>query len=235
MKFLGFILSLVFYTTNSFATIHEGVEAYLDFDENYIVSEKSSHKYLVVVEEEWSFPNYTEHEKKQRLKFEKALEILEEVMNSEEFKRKVLSYKRSDGKRLYQKNYLWTNSEERLTNEDVYDLIMEGHEKMIPNTYGEMNLNMWIKKCTRFERYIRRIKWCSGVVGSTSPYNSKWITANWKFYTRYETPNMVANIVHEWLHLLGFLHGKENMREEVPYVVGSIAGQVAEGILDREK
>jgi ssRNA-specific RNase YbeY (16S rRNA maturation enzyme) len=42
---------------------------------------------------------------------------------------------------------------------------------------------------------------------------------------------MVANIVHEWLHLLGFLHGEVNMREEVPYVVGSIAGQVAEEYL----
>ena len=60
------------------------------------------------------------------------------------------------------------------------------------------------------------------------------IRLNWKFYQKYETPQMVANLVHEWIHLLGFLHGNQNMHEEVPYVVGSIAGEVAQNILQRE-
>ena len=45
---------------------------------------------------------------------------------------------------------------------------------------------------------------------------------------------MVSNIVHEWIHLLGFLHGSKNMNQEVPYVVGRIAGLVAKDILARD-
>lgn len=33
--------------------------------------------------------------------------------------------------------------------------------------------------------------------------------------------------MHEWIHLLGFLHGKEAPKEEVPYVVGYIAKLIA--------
>jgi len=41
----------------------------------------------------------------------------------------------------------------------------------------------------------------------------------------------VNNLVHEWIHLLGFLHGEENMREEAPYVIGRIAQEVSEKVL----
>lgn len=42
---------------------------------------------------------------------------------------------------------------------------------------------------------------------------------------------MVSNMVHEWIHLLGFLHGDTRITEEVPYVVGGIAGEVAQNLL----
>lgn len=220
----------VLISLNGIASTHEGIVPYLDFDKNYIINSKASNDYLTVVTENWSFPSRTSHQRRQRAKFEEALEILEEVLNSEEFKLKVLSYKRSDGKRLYQKNYLWNNVDQKLSNEDVYNIIMEGNEKMRPNTLGEMNINSWVKKCKWWE--IHRAVWCQKVIGSTDPRNSKWKKLNWKFYTKFETPQMISNLVHEWIHLLGFLHGSENMREEVPYVVGSIAGEVAKQFLD---
>ncbi len=204
------------------ATTHIGVEPTLQYDHHYEIDEKNlSNDFLFVVPEQMNFPNTAQKER-----YERAQLILETVLNSYEFKRRVLSYKRSsDGKRLYQKNYLWNDSDNRLTNEDVFSLVMKGDEFMLPDTIAEMNLYANVKQCNWF---MSRVSvWCRKVIGSTNPGQSKWMTLNWKFYKRFKTSEMVSNIVHEWLHLLGFLHGNVNMREEVPYVVGSIAGQVA--------
>lgn len=220
------------------ATTIDGIEPVLNYDTDY--SSKNYRSFasevhtqpLTLVREKISFPSKTDLGKRQLAKFEKALDILEEVMNSEEFKTRVISYVRSNGKREYQKNYLWKDSTRTFTNEEIYELIMTGDEKMRPNTIGEMNFNSRVKICRWYENVG---KWCRGVVGSTTPASSANITLNWKFYKKYETHQMVSNMVHEWLHLLGFLHGKVDMREEVPYVVGGIAGQVAKEFLEREQ
>lgn len=179
---------------------------------------------LVLVQEDVSFP-----EGPQKKKFEQAMAIMEEVMNSEEFKTKVIGYVSSLG-RKYRKNYLWSNSKQLLTNEDIYQIIMNGDEKMRPQTKGEMNINSWVKYCSGIKSFGT---WCRAVIGSTTPSSSKWITLNWNFYSRFSTPDMVANMVHEWIHLLGFLHGNVRTDEEVPYVVENIAGEVAKNILSR--
>lgn len=231
---IALIFCSILISSIALAETHQGVVPYLDFDENYeeSVNLKGSN-YLDVRIENWRFPDSTAKHRSQKEKFRLALEVLEEVMNSSEFRRMVLSYKNSDGERAYQKNYLWSNSKERLSNEDVYAIIMGGDEsKVIPNTQGEMNINSYIKICSRYEWNVSKVKWCRGVIGSTNPWKSKWMQLNWQFYATYEVPSMVSNIVHEWLHLLGFLHGNYKMREEVPYVVGSIAGKVAAQILN---
>jgi hypothetical protein len=217
---------------NAYATTLEGPEPTLQYDhDTYHNHNKIDSEYLTLVRERISFPSRTKLGKAQEKKFLKALDILEEVMNSDEFKRRVLSYVRPNGSREYKKNYLWKNTEERLTNEDVFDVIMNGNEKMREDTLGEMNFNSKVKICKWYENVG---VWCRKVIGSTSPSSSAMIKLNWKFYQKYETHQMISNMVHEWLHLLGFLHGKEDMREEVPYIVGSIAGQVAKEILEQE-
>ncbi len=222
-----FICLILVFSTTVRAEMIEGIEPVLKYDKHYHLDHKRiESQYLVIVPEEWTFPAGD-----QKVRFERALEILPDVMNSERFKLRVLSYINSKGKREYQKPYLWNNKNEKMTNEEIYNLIMVGDERMRPDTIGEMNINSYVKICTWFERNIRRARWCRGVIGSTNPHSSKWIALNWKFYRNYKSSQMVANLVHEWLHLLGFLHGNENMREEVPYVVGSIAGQVAAELL----
>lgn len=224
-EFLTVICAILSF--NAFATVHKHVKPFLDFDKDYQMPHKSvSNQYLFVKIEDYRF-----RPKDQRVVFEEALSLLEEVMNSEEFKLKVLAYKNSSGKREYQKNYLWKDPSQRLTNEDVYNILMEGKEHMIPGTIGEMNIYAKLRICRGWRRHVT--VWCRNVIGSTAPYSSEWMTLNWKFYSSFKAHEMVSNIVHEWIHLLGFLHGKVNMREEVPYVVGAIAGQVAEGIMKR--
>lgn len=223
-----FFIVLLGMSFQAFSETLPGITPVLKYSESALVeASKEQSRHLAFVPEEVSFPDGPQKEK-----FEMALSIMEEVMNSEEFKRKVIAYENSLGQREYQKNFLWDDSSSRLSNEDVYQVIMNGEEKMRPRTFGEMNFNSWVKICKWWQKPGI---WCRKVIGSTSPSSSKWIKLNWKFYSRYEVPSMVANMVHEWLHLLGFLHGNVRMHEEVPYVVGSIAGEVAKNILDENR
>jgi hypothetical protein len=230
-KFLGTMMVALITTTTAFASTDSTLNIELNFDKSTDVNSVDS-EYLKVVPENWRFPSSTNLGKQQKEKFVAALELLEEVMNHEEFKTMVLSYEKETGVREFQKNYLWRNSSDRLSNEDIYKIIMTGDEKMRDNTIGEMNLNSYVKVC----RGVRKWGiWCRKVVGSTDPSNSKWIKLNWKFYAKFDTPKMINNLTHEWLHLLGFLHGSENMRKEVPYIVGQIAEEVARKILAERK
>jgi len=229
MKLITLVALIVFcWSASSFSSVDQSIIPVLNYSHD-IESElrQVDNNYLVVVPEINRFPAGS-----QKQRFEQALNILEEVINSQEFKERVIGYTRANGKRSFQKNYLWRDRTELLTNDKIYSIIMEGDEKMIPSSLGEMNLNSYVKKCNWFMRYAR--KWCRGVIGSTSPYSSKWISMNWKFYRKYKTSEMVSNITHEWVHLLGFLHGRTNMREEVPYVIGAIASQITREILSRD-
>lgn len=227
MKRLSFALLLFIFAMNEVsAHTEEGIHPELHYDFSQSLETASGNQYLKVVQEDTSFPELPQKEK-----FLKALSIIEDVLNSEEFRGKVLSYVNRSGKRQYAQNFLWEDSKHPLTNEDIYAVIMKGDEKMRQNTQGEMNLNSIVKTCSLAQKAST---WCRTVIGSTSPYTSKWIELNWKFYSTFKTHEMVTNLVHEWLHLIGFIHGKENLQEEVPYVVGAIAGEVAQKLL-REK
>lgn len=219
MKIL--LLSLILGITNLHASTIESVEKKVKL--NYSKNDKSQFHdtffgYVRVKKEQVRFPAGRQGDR-----LEEAIILLDEVINSEEFKRRVLSYTRPNGQRGYSKNYLWNNTNDRLTSEQIYKVIMTGDERMRPDTIGEMNLN--IRKYHRF--------W-SKVIGWTSPSSSEWIRVNWRFYKRYQTHEMVGNLMHEWIHLLGFLHGSEAMHEEVPYVVGGIASQIAKEMLNNK-
>lgn len=221
---LGFYLAI--FSFSSQAASNPSVKPVLKFHpHSHDIAAKAYGPYLHFKPEDVSFP---EHDV-QKQRFEKALEIMEAVMNSAEFKEKVIGYVNSNGDRKYNKNYLWNESQNLLSNEDIYEIIMNGNEKMRPGTEGEMNFNSWVKKCRGIERLGT---WCRDVIGSTNPRSSAMIRLNWKFYSYFETHQMVSNMVHEWIHLLGFLHGNSNIREEVPYVVGAIAGEVAKKYID---
>jgi hypothetical protein len=218
MKLKACTLILGLMTFNALAETHSGIEVPLQFTDDRISHDhKFNNRYLDVEVESVSF-----REGVQKEKLMKAFELIDTIVNSEEFKVKVINYMGRNGVQQYSKNYLWNNSNDRLSNEDIYDLIMEGDERMIPHSLGKMNLNV--------RRYWSSW-WGRKVIGYTNPGNDKKIYVNGRFYNRFETHQMVGNIVHEWLHLLGFLHGKSNIREEVPYVVGAIASDIAKNML----
>lgn len=235
------ILLSIGLSANAMAESIENLKIDLNYDKEYDSTQVES-QYLKFVPENYRFPSSTSVGKRQKAKFEEALSIMEEVMNSEEFKQKVLSFERVIGKdsegnpiksRSYANNYIWNNKDNPLSNEDIYNILMKGDERSRENTIGEMNFNSWVKVC---KWYQRRFTWCNKVIGSTNPHSSKWIKLNWKFYKKFETEEMISNMVHEWIHLLGFLHGpRSTMRQEAPYIIGGIAKEVAANILKNRK
>lgn len=153
---------------------------------------------------------------KEKQKVLDSYTVIEAVMNSTEFKERVINFKSSDGKRSYSSN-------RGMTNEQVYEFLMQGRELVGgDNNLGEMNFDV--------RRYYRG--W-SKVIGYTSPGKSNTISVNGRFYSRYSISQISSNLVHEWIHLNGFLHDSAKDHDSVPYAVGYIAEELAEKYLSQ--
>ncbi len=227
------LIILFFYSLNCFASMDPSIEVWMGTSKNKstdTVYEMPEFNWLDVKDEEMNFERSSiifHH-------VEKALELLPRVLNSNEFKRGILDYTRKNGKKEFSRNFLWNEKDKKFSNNEILEIIFKGDEKSIPNTHHQMNLNVKMKKCSRLENIYKR-KWCKGVIGHTLPNSSKWITVNWHFYKGYTAPAIVNNLVHEWIHLLGFLHGsRKTMGEEITYVAGRLAQQIAEKMMTEE-
>ncbi len=141
------------------------------------------------------------------VKMETALRVLEDVVNSEEFKEKVLNFKNKKGERAFASN-------NKLTNEEIYSKFMDGRETLQQNTPNEMNfyLKLYNKSWSR-------------VIGYTSA-STNLININWKYFKGNEIHNVSANLAHEWVHKIGFGHKSASEHDSVPYGIGYIVGEL---------
>lgn len=177
------------------------------------ISSQAFANYLKVVPGEISgftkYPNETK-------KIHEAFDVIEAVINSNEFKEKVISFKGKGSKGGYTSN-------RNMTNEEIYDYLMQGRELIDGDkTPGEMNLDI--------KRWISNNPW-SKVIARTFPGESKWIEVNGKKYSWMSVTSIASNLTHEWIHLNGFLHDSASDSESVPYKVGDIMGDLAEKYL----
>jgi hypothetical protein len=136
-------------------------------------------------------------------KLQASLALLEKVVNSEEFKNRIINFKNNKGQRAFASN----NGK---TNEQIYEIFMDGKEILQPNTPGEMNF--WLSL------YYRRF---SRVVGYTSP-STNVISINWKYFRYYEIHEVAGNLGHEWVHKIGFDHRSASEHDSAPYAIGYI-------------
>ena len=144
-----------------------------------------------------------------------SFDVLERVVNSETFKERVLNFRNAQGERAFASN----NGK---TNEEIYEIFMEGREKLLQDTPGEMNL------------YLKRYnKWWSKVIGWTNG-NINTIHLNWKFYKNYEPNNIASNLAHEWTHKIGFDHKSAAEHDSAPYAIGYIVEELARKMLSGE-
>ncbi len=133
----------------------------------------------------------------------KALDQIVAVVESAEFRDVVLNFKDNKGKTAFLENNGYSN-------EEIYEQILEGAEKLRPSPDRTMDMDItWY------------YSWRS-TVGYTYA-NSPRIWVNSKFYSKYDTAAISRNLFHEWTHKLGYGHvsSTKNRPWTVPYGLGS--------------
>lgn len=126
-------------------------------------------------------------------KYFKAVELTQVILNSEEFYKELMKLKLTNTKGM--------------SNQQIYDKMMSGAEDLepIPDNEADVFITMYYKN--------------NRVVGYTYPSTREtWV--NSKFFNSYDPADIGCNLVHEWLHKLGFGHESASEHTSVPYAVG---------------
>ncbi|MEX0798556.1 MAG: hypothetical protein WD025_03885 [Bacteriovoracaceae bacterium] len=147
-------------------------------------------------------------------KIAKAVQILETVMNSSQFKEQVLNFTFKGEQRFHRNN--------GMSNQEIYDHLMTGAEDLMPEADQTMNFDLTL--------YTSWNPW-SSVKGYTKPDTMR-IWLNTKFYRKssWSAIDVAANMAHEWTHKMGFGHAYDYNPDRpfsTPYAIGGIVGKVA--------
>lgn len=139
-----------------------------------------------------------------------AADLIKKVVGSEEFKDAILNHT-YNGKKTFVDNGGKTNAQ-------IYAAIIEGSETLRPGTDNKMDLDL--------EVFTR----ADDTVGYTFP-NAIKVWMNSKFLNKNSAANVTTNMMHEWLHKLGFKHSSERTAARpysVPYAVGYLVARLAQ-------
>ncbi len=141
-----------------------------------------------------------------------AVEKIKIVINSVEFKQRVLNHTYNQERTFVDNN--------GLTNDEIYQKIMEGKEDLLPVIDNEMDVDVTM--------YYKR----SSTVGYTYPDTTRtWINSN--FFNGYTHGQVASNVVHEWTHKIGFSHDyrhNDARPYSVPYAIGSIIEELVDSM-----
>lgn len=155
--------------------------------------------------------NFEPHQEKKVLK---AVRILKKIITSDEFKERIINFN-YNGKRNFIDN-------KGISNQEVYQKILEGAEQIgntSPNNLMDVELELYHQSTT--------------TIGYTYPDTSRiWI--NKKYFTRYSPAKVADNLMHEWMHKLGFTHETKWSKDRdnsVPYAVGYLVEELAQKIM----
>lgn len=138
----------------------------------------------------------------QEAKVHKAVEIIKKVVQSKEFKDKVINFT-YNGKKQFVDN-------KGMTNEQIYQALLDGREDLLPEVDNQMDLELKLY-----------YSWTS-TVGYTTP-DVLLIHMNTKFFNPYTPSEVAGNVFHEWTHKLGFDHAQSYSvarDSSVPYAIG---------------
>ncbi len=171
----------------------------------------SCNKNLPVTNPSWdadiSFVNFSDAQEK---KVEAAISLIKKVITSEEFRSGILNHV-YNGKKTFVDNG-------GLTNEEIYRKILEGAEIM-----GDKSKNNTLN--VELELYTAP----TTTIGYTYP-NSSRIWMNTKYFDKYTPVKVSDNLMHEWMHKLGFTHDMTYSKarsHSVPYAVGYLMEKLA--------
>lgn len=144
---------------------------------------------------------------------EESRALLERIVNSEEFKQRVLHFTFNGQEAFHQNN--------GLTNLQIYNKIMAAAEELPKVTPANQVIDLTVQLYT--SSWFGR-----NVVGYTSPDTSTIYMNTYSY--NYATPaGTASNMLHEWLHKLGFDHdyySNSSRPYSVPYAIGDIIEQM---------
>ena len=146
----------------------------------------------------------------QKANLKKAEEMLAKVMNSEEFKDRVIN-------NVYNKKPPSYDSNNGLTNTQIYDKLFAGAESLLPAVNYQMDLKVTM--------YYKR----GAVIGFTTP-NSMIVNTNSKFHNYFTACDIAGNLSHEWTHKMGFDHLSAKSYNSVPYSIGYLVEELCNKI-----
>jgi hypothetical protein len=144
----------------------------------------------------------------QQEKFDKAIDMIKQVVATEDFRSKVLNHTYS-GKKTFVDNRGYTNAQ-------IYQHILDGAEKLFPTKNNAIDMEV--------ELYYAN----NSTVGYTYA-NSKRVWVNTKFFNTNSISAVATNLFHEWLHKVGYGHEVSysvSRDYSVPYGVGRILGNI---------
>lgn len=149
-----------------------------------------------------------------REKLAQAKSVLETVMNSPQFKKRVLGFTFKGERRFNENN--------GMSNKEIFEHLMTGAEDLMPEHDQTMNFDLTL---------YRSLNPWSKVKGYTEP-DSMRIYLNKKYYRRvsWTIIDVAANLAHEWVHKMGFGHEYYDNEERpftVPYGIGRIVEETA--------
>lgn len=149
-------------------------------------------------------------------KVTRAMEAIVAVVKTQAFKDAVLSFKNKNGELRFNEN-------RGLSNQQIYELLVSGAERLRPVADQTMDLNLiWYRKN-------------NDTVGYTYASSDRtWI--NGRFHDGYTIPQMSRNLFHEWTHKMGFGHKSRSSsvrRWTVPYGLGRKMEELVKEAMER--
>jgi hypothetical protein len=136
----------------------------------------------------------------QQAKLDKAMAAIEKVVNSPEWKNRVVN-------NTYNKKATPFDSNKGLSNEQIFEKLFAGAESLIPAVNYQMDLTVTM--------YYKS----NSVVGYTTP-SSMIVNTNSKFHDKFDACEISGNLYHEWTHKMGFDHASAKSYNSVPYSLG---------------
>jgi hypothetical protein len=142
----------------------------------------------------------TNYSVKQQAKLDKAMAAITKVANSPEWKNRVVN-------NTYNKKAVSFDSNNGLSNTQIFDKLFAGAEALIPAVNYQMDLTVTM--------YYKG----NSVVGFTTP-SSMIVNTNSKFHDQFDACEIAGNLYHEWTHKMGFDHASAKSYNSVPYSLG---------------
>jgi predicted ATP-dependent protease len=153
-----------------------------------------------------NFINFKDHEKE---KIIEAIKLIKTIIQDHEFEKRVKNFN-------FKRKHLFHDNK-GFTNEEIFQKIIDGVE-----TVGDEVVN------NRMDVELELYEHPSKTIGYTYP-DTKRIWINRKYFKYYRLNQIANNLMHEWMHKLGFNHDTKWSTEReytVPYAIGNIFEEI---------